>query len=527
MTTLAANPFTTLDWLVIAAYFGALVGTGTYFAWKARRIASASAFFSGDHTMPVWAVAISILATAQSAATFTGVPEQGYNNDLRYLATNLGSIIAAIILARVFIPAYYRKNVTTPYQLLETRFGPGAKLATSVAYMLGRVFASGARVYVGAIPVSMAVFGDVSGEHLAISIGAFMVFGVLYTLAGGINSVIWTDVLQVCVYLGAAAAAIVWLCTRVTAPWSEVLAAVEVGTKTGTSKLNLWPNDWTWATDMNLATILTGFVLIALASHGTDQDLVQRMLTCKSAAKGSWSVISGVLIGIPAVAAFSILGILLWVYYQRPGLMGDPTRVAPSGESSGVFLEFILSQMPPGFAGLMVAGVLAAGPAGINSSLNSMGSTLINDVYRTFRPDRPDRHYILAGRWAIAFWGVILGLFALACIPWRAHAGQDIINFVLSVMNFAYAGLLGVFFTALFTRRGTTASCVAAMVVGFFTVLLLRQEIWTRWTGAFGLESWSAFKLAWPWHLVIGTITATITASIPRGKRETLSPSNP
>jgi Na+/proline symporter len=238
-------------------------------------------------------------------------------------------------------------------------------------------------------------------------------------------------------------------------------------------------------------------------------------------------VISGVLIGIPAVAAFSILGILLWVYYQRPGLMGDPTRVAPSGESSGVFLEFILSQMPPGFAGLMVAGVLAAGPAGINSSLNSMGSTLVNDVYRTFRPDRPDRHYILAGRWAIAFWGVILGLFALACIPWRAQAGQDIINFVLSVMNFAYAGLLGVFFTALFTRRGTTASCVAAMVVGFITVLLLRREIWTAWTGALGLESWSAFKLAWPWHLVIGTITATLTAAIPRGKRETLANPNP
>jgi Na+/proline symporter len=175
----------------------------------------------------------------------------------------------------------------------------------------------------------------------------------------------------------------------------------------------------------------------------------------------------------------------------------------------------------------MVAGVLAAGPAGINSSLNSMGSTLVNDVYRTFRPDRPDRHYILAGRWAIAFWGVILGLFALACIPWRAQAGQDIINFVLSVMNFAYAGLLGVFFTALFTRRGTTASCIAAMVVGFITVLLLRREIWTAWTGALGLESWSAFKLAWPWHLVIGTITATVTASIPPGNRETVAPPNP
>ncbi|MFZ4575102.1 MAG: sodium:solute symporter, partial [Phycisphaerales bacterium] len=513
----AANPITPADWLVIAAYFAALVGTGAYFAWRARRLASASAFFAGDHTMPVWAVAVSILATAQSAATFTGVPEQGYKGDLRYLATNLGSIVAAIILARVFIPAYYRKNVTTPYQLLESRFGRGAKLATSIAYMIGRVFASGARVYVGAIPVSMALFGDISPQHLGLSIAAFMAFGIVYTLAGGINSVIWTDVLQVCVYLGAALAAIIWLCTRVTVPWSEVLAAVHTGTRDGTSKLNLWPNDWSWSTDMNLATILTGFVLLALASHGTDQDLVQRMLTCRSAAKGSWSVISGVLIGIPAVAMFSALGVLLWVYYQHPGMMGDPGRLAPAGETSGVFLQFILSEMPPGFAGLMIAGVLAAGPAGINSSLNSMGSTLVNDVYRSFRPNRTDRHYIVMGRWAIAFWGIVLWVFALACIPWRARAGQDIINFVLSVMNFAYAGLLGVFFTALFTRRGNTASCIAAMFVGFTVVLLLRAEVWTWWTTELGLKGWSTFKLAWPWHLVLGAAAATATAAAPRG----------
>lgn len=179
-----AQAFTWLDWTVIGVYFGLLVGTGSFFAWRAKRLKTAREFFAGENTMPVWAVAISILATAQSAATFTGVPEQGYTGDLRYLATNIGSIIAALILATVFIPAYYRKRVTTPYQLLESRFGPGAKLATSIAYMIGRIFASGARVFVGAIPVSLAVFGDTSTEHLAISIAAFMIFGILYTLAG-------------------------------------------------------------------------------------------------------------------------------------------------------------------------------------------------------------------------------------------------------------------------------------------------------------------------------------------------------
>ena len=516
-----AQAFTWLDWTVIGVYFGLLVGTGSFFAWRAKRLKTAREFFAGENTMPVWAVAISILATAQSAATFTGVPEQGYTGDLRYLATNIGSIIAALILATVFIPAYYRKRVTTPYQLLESRFGPGAKLATSIAYMIGRIFASGARVFVGAIPVSLAVFGDTSTEHLAISIAAFMIFGILYTLAGGITSVIWTDVLQVGVYIGAAIAAIYWLCSKVTVPFSEVVSAVSTGMPDGSSKLNVWTSDWSWSNSMSPPAILTGFVLIALASHGTDQDLVQRMLTCKSPAKGSWSVISGMLIGVPAVAIFSVLGILLWVYYQRPSLMGDPSRLAPNGDTADVFLRFILSQMPSGFAGLMIAGVLAAGPAGINSSLNSMGSTLVNDVYRTFRPGKEDRHYIVAGRWAIALWGVILGAFAMFCIYWKQSAGQDIINFVLSVMNFAYAGLLGVFITALFTKRGTTASCIAAMITGFIIVLLMRQEIWVQWTSAIGWTDASTLKIAWPWHLVAGALGATLVAASVPGKMNT------
>ena len=163
----------------------------------------------------------------------------------------------------------------------------------------------------------------------------------------------------------------------------------------------------------------------------------------------------------------------------------------------------------------MIAGVLAAGPAGINSSLNSMASTLVNDIYRPARPGRPDHHYINAGRLAIAFWGVMLGAFALICIPWREHAGQDIISFVLSVMNFAYAGLLGVFFTALFTRRGTTASCIAAMIVGFVVVLLMRSEVWNWWTQLLGLDSLHKLKIAFPWHLVVGT-TSTVVSPLPQ-----------
>lgn len=521
------------DWVVLGLYFVLLAGSGAYFTWRARRLArdGATAYFNAGHTMPVWAVAVSILATAQSAATFVGAPEQSFNGDLAYLTTSLGSLVAAVVLAKVFIPAYYRLGVTTPYQLLEHRFGPGAKLTASWAYMIGRVFASGARVYVGALPVSLAVFGDIHPTHVAIAVVAFMIFGTLYTLAGGISSVIWTDVLQVAVYMGAAVVAIVILWMKVPGDAGDVYRVLADGltrdgpgpSKLGFGPLGVGPGGVDFATPITLVTTLTGFVLIALASHGTDQDLVQRMLTCKDGRHGARSVVFGILVGVPAVAVFLALGLLLWVYFVSaigPGHEAVYLSRRADGRIAGdeVFLRFILNEMPAGAAGLMIAGVMAAGPAGINASLNSMASTLVSDVYRPARPGRSEGHYLAVSRWSVVGWGVVLGVFALVCIVWRQHAQQDIINFVLSVMTFAYAGLLGVFGTALFTRRGSTGSAIAAMVVGFVVVLLLRTEVWAWWTS---LTPWtrthlSGVKLAWPWHLVIGVAMSMAVCCVGR-----------
>lgn len=543
MTMLAKDgSLAALDWVVLAGYFALLAGSGAYFAWRAKRrhVESAGAYFTSQDAMPVWAVAVSILATAQSAATFTGAPEQSYVGNLAYLATNLGGLIAAVILAWVFIPAYYKRNVTTPYQLLEQRFGPGAKLAASWTYMIGRVFASGSRVFVGAVPVSIAMYGDASAEHLAVAIASFMAFGVVYTLAGGITSVIWTDVLQVAVYLGAAAVVVALLLGKITAPWSEVYEALSTGGPGGTSKLTLFPSgfradgSFDWGSGINIFTILTGFVLITLASHGTDQDLVQRMLTCKSARKGSWSVISGQLVGIPAVALFMVLGMLLWVYYQRPELMGGVAAEAAPGKGSEVVLRYILNELGAtgwGVAGLMIAGVMAAGPAGINSGLNSMASTFVTDVYRPAKPGRSEEHYVRVSRFAVVAWGIVLGGFAMLCIHWFEASKSTIIDFVLGVMNFAYAGLLGVFLTALFTKRGNTASAIAALVAGAVTVALLRPEVW-GWVLAMRTgrgDATLAMTLAWPWQLVGGTIAATVVCCVGSGGAKAIStgPSRP
>jgi solute:Na+ symporter, SSS family len=521
---LLAETLRSWDWAVLALYAAVIIGAGVWAQVRTKQSTATDYFLAGRH-IPVWAVAVSTLATAQSAATFVGVPQDSYDGGLTYLSANIGGLLAAFILARLFIPVYYRLGVATPYQLLQTRFGPAARHATSWAYLVGRVFASGSRVYVGAIPVSIAFFGDRDPAHLTVVIAIFMAFSILYTLWGGLDSVIWTDIVQVGVYLGAAVVAIVLLLRHIPADVPTILDALRHGGPGGTSKLTvistgidsskpLWID---FKAPFTIITAVTGWTLLNLAAFGTDQDLVQRLLTCKSAVQGSRSVILSMVLGIPVVLVFAVVGLLLWVVYNRPDLMGAPTPGYIAGDTADIFLKYTLHELPVGAAGLVIAGVLAAGPAGVNASLNSMAGTLVNDFYRTVvASDRPERHYVAAGRVAVVLWGVILAALAVLCIYWQRHSGENILSFVLGVMTFAYAGLLGVFLTALLTRRGSAASAIAALVTGFLVVLTLQPVVWGWLTSH---SDWSrqhlaSFGLAAPWRLVVGTILATAVCLI-------------
>lgn len=523
-----------LDWAVLIAYFAILAASGIYFARK-KKLTTQDYFLAGRH-MPVWAVTVSTLATAQSAATFIGVPEQAYKGDLTYISTNIGTLLATAILAVVFIPAFYRINVTTPYQLLETRFGRPARVAASVAYMVGRVFASGARVFVGAIPVSIALYGDRAPEHLAVAILGFMLFGILYTLWGGLESAIWTDVLQVGVYLGAAVVALIVLWHRIPAPAGEIVEALSTGGAGGSSKLAIVklgidpskPAYINFGASYTLITACTGWTLLMLGAFGTDQDLVQRLLACRSAVRGSRSMLGYTLLNVPVVLLFAAVGLLLWVFYTRPELMGGAGPAAASGstgDATDVFLRFILNEMPGGAAGLMIAGVLAAGPAGINASLNSMSSTFVNDVYKPLiappeKTGKTEAHYLFVGRVAVIGWGLVLGGFALVCIWWQRSSGQTIIDFVLGVMNYAYAGLLGVFLTALLTKRGNSASAIASLVVGFLVVLALEPTVWTFSFWPSGVSAAAAeVAMAPPWRLCVGCAAATVVCLLGNPRR--------
>ncbi len=512
-STLGVGSLGTLDWAIVGLYLAIILVSGW---WLARREPSgAREYFIAGRRMPVWAVVCSIIASSLSVATFIGGPDMSFKGDLTYLSTNIGGIIAIFVVAWVFIPAFYKADVISIYELLERRMGRNAKQAASAAFMVGRTFASGARVYIGAIPIAAVVFGiDQSTEPgpLIIAISLLCAAAVFYTLVGGIASVIWTDVIQTVVMLVAVIAAIAFILSTIPAGTGQMVEALSTAGADGSSKLKLISFDL--GGNFTIFTAVVGFMLLGLASYGTDHDMVQRMLTCKNAAKGGRSAITAILIAIPIVALFLLIGLLLFVFYKQPSLMGGVTpKVMPAGDQQP-FLVFIVNELPTGLAGLMVAGLFAVGLGSLNSAINAMAATFIRDFYSHWFPGRSDKHYLSAGRWAVAGWGAVLGGFAIFCIYWKRANPQDtLIDFALRAMTFAFAGLLAVFLTVLLTRRGSGPSAIAALITGFVVILLFQTPFCVAVSSALTSTNYDAesiknllpwLALPWPWHLPIG-----------------------
>lgn len=530
--TIASASFAALDWAVLALYAALLVATGWWFTRNASD--DTSDFFLGGRRMPVWAVTISVLATSLSAATFVGGPQQAYTGNLTYLVSNIGPLLGAVFAAFILIPRMYKLDLATPYGLLERRFGATGKRGASAAFLLGRVMASGARVYIVGIPAALIMFGEpetgevIPAAHILVAIGAMTTVGIVYTLAGGVRSVIWTDVIQTAVFVFAVLAAMWVAIDRIPGGLTqavETLRDAQLPDDTG-SKLTLFDTSLDFSAPYALFTCCTAFVLLGIASYGLDQDMVQRMLTCKTKTRGAMSAVASTLVAIPVVALFMAVGLLLYIFYDRPDIMADAAPTYDVSESERIFLSFILNELPAGLTGLMMAGLFAAGLSSLNSGLNSMSSTVVNDFYRELRPGRDDKHYLAVGRVLVVIWGLVLGSFAGVCVYWQRSGEQTLIDFALGVMTFAYAGLLGVFFSALFTRRGSAASAVAALITGFLVIALLNAPIMKpvlspilHHEALIWLEA-HIWSLAFAWKLAIGTLAAFAVCQLGSPKRQ-------
>lgn len=500
---------TLVDWLVFCSYFFILA----LLAWwvNQKRASNSSDYFLGANTMPAALVAISVLATSQSAATFLGGPDMGFRGNLSYLASNLGAILAAFFVIRFLIPRYYALKVTTVYELLEQRFSASAKNHAGQMYLFGRVFASGARLFMAALAVSMLLFNRINADGIILSVLLLAVIGLLSTMAGGIRSVIYTDALQCAVYVTAALVVLVYLYSSLNLPWPVLLEALRHPIDQDGSKLLLldFSVDFSSNGVFNIWSALTGFVLLNIAAFGMDQDMTQRVLTCKTPREGAKALLSSALLVIPVMLVFIVIGFLLYIFYQRGDLYQGSALLADSfqGEKVTVFMYYVLNELPSGLRGLVVVGVIAAALSTITSGLNSMASVLVADLYAPWRrkrqPATSERHFVRAGQLAMLGTAIALSLMAILCYYWQQYSDMPLLAFALSVMVFSYSGLLGVFFTALFTRRGNSRSVTAALLTGFVITLLLQPYVLQKIS-----PTLAALDLGFTWQLCLGSLIA-------------------
>jgi SSS family transporter len=539
--------FTGVSWAILAGYFVLMFSVG--FA-VSRGKQNAREYFLAGRSLPTWALAVSIVATTLSAATFIGVPDQVYLGDVSYLSTYLGAFLGVIIVGTLFVPRLYRAGTVTIYGYLRPRFGESGVLAVSCAFLVGRLLASGSRLFLAAVPLTLMLFDtDKPEQHrelLILSIAMIGCIGIFYTVKGGIRAVVWTDAIQLLLVIGTAIVTIVVLSNRIPLSAGQIVDSIrdvkpgpppgvvspasdkpvdaaikpvdasakpskpaDSAARQNVDKLKVVDTSWDWSKSYTIWACILGLVWLNMANYGVDHDFAQRFLISKSATRGALSVIGSQLITVLVVMLFMVVGILLWVFYNQSLMGSSYVGYTPGGKLDPAYPKFLLREMPPVLAGLGIAGFFAIAQGSMDSAINAMASSAVADVYyplrRRFGRPVDETRETATPKIAVAIIGAVMICFAIGLAFLYDPANQTLLDFVLGIMTFAFTGMLGVFLTALFTARGNTASCIGALIAGAATIALLQDRALAWWTTAlFG----APFKLAFSWWMPIGTAVA-------------------
>ncbi len=380
-----------IDTAVLLLYFIVIISIGLYMGRKEENLKD---FALGGRAIPWWAVLASIIAAETSAGTFFGTPGEGFAlRNYTYLQLALGTILARILVSYIFIKPYYDYKVYSIYEYLTARFGVPTKNAASAIFMVTRVLASGARLYVAAIALALAyemIRGVQPGqrETLFIYIGAtiaIVILTAIYTTLGGIKAVIWTDFIQASIMIGSALVAVGLLYSQIPGGWDEIVQRHGGFGVSDFFTTGLDPAKHGWdkikgmfEVEYTIFAGLIGSTFITMSTHGTDQDMVQRMLTAPDIRRSRRSLILSGLADIPIVLTFLTIGLLLWVYYQAHP---DPTLPKTPNET---FCHFILYQMPVGLRGLLIAGIFATAMGSLSTAINALATSFTRDWYEPY-----------------------------------------------------------------------------------------------------------------------------------------------
>jgi solute:Na+ symporter, SSS family len=455
-----------LDLTIVVAYLALVVGAGFFFG---RRQQTTRRYFLAGHDVPWWAIAASIVATETSTITFISVPGIAWakGGDFRFLQVVFGYVVARVIIATVFMPWYFRGELVTVYALLQTRFGPAVKALAASLFVLVRTAGDGVRLLLTAF-VLAAVFPDVGVSGALIGLGLVM---IVFTLLGGIEAVIWIEVVQLAIYLGGAIAVMVVLGRDV--GFGEALAA---GAAAG--KLRLFDFSLDLSKTYTFWSGLIGGTFLTLSTHGTDHYLVQRYLCTDRPRSAAKALLASAVVVFVQFAMFLFIGVLLFAYYRDGAPVSTPDQVFP---------HFIAHHLPVGLSGLVIAAILAAA---MSSSLNAVAAAVVSDLMRP----RDDARALRLSRVVTVLAGVAQVAVGLA----MQRTERSGLNVVLAVAALVNGPILGVFLLGA-TKRATTRSALAGMSAGIAAV------------------SWTAFAtdVAWPWYAVVGSlVTVGVGAAV-------------
>ena len=454
-----------LDIAIVALYLAGITLFGLRFR---RRQRSLRDYFLADRNIPWWAIALSIVAAETSTLTIISIPGLAYDSNLTFLQVVLGYVVGRIIISFVLLPHYFRGDLYTAYELIERRFGRGLRTLSASLFLLTRAAAEGVRVYAVSIVVSIALgTGEIS------SIALITALTLLYTFEGGLAAVIWTDVVQTVIYVGGTLVGVLVILRLLPGGWAVVHT---LATQAG--RLQVFDFAWTFWKPYTFWAGLIGGAFLTTASHGTDQLIVQRLLAARNQRQSITALLtSGVAIFFQ-FGLFLIVGVMLWAYYRLPS--------STFGKADYIYPKFIVSRLPHGVSGLLIAAILAAAMSNLSAALNSLSSSSMIDFYLRRHPQTDERTQLRLSRVSTLLWALLL--FGLAVLS--LHKVARVIEVGLSIASVAYGALLGVFLLGVLTKRTRQAGAMIGMLLGFSSELYL----------------WLGTKVPWTWYVAIGTI---------------------
>ena len=466
----------TLDYAIIIFYLIGVTAFGKIIGGKQKTVKD---YFVGKKEVPWWVISFSIVAAETSTLTFISIPGLAYLTNLNFLQLTFGYLIGRVIVAQVFLPAYYKGELSTAYSYLQNRFGNKTRSLASVTFLFTRTAADGVRLFATAIPLYLML--DISPM---VAIVIIAIVALLYTFTGGLKGVIWVDAIQMFIYIGGAIIAGIYLINNIPGNLGEIFSSAEINPKLSVFNFGFdYGIAGFFSQPYTLLSGLIGGAFLSMSSHGTDQLIVQRLLAAKDLRESKKALVTTGIIIIFQFALFLIVGVLLYAYYGLIDVKSDE-----------IFPKFIIEVLPSGVKGIIIAGLFAAALSTLAGSITSLSSSVMLDLYIPFRKNIDEKKNLLYSKLLTIFWAAMLIFSAFIFM----ESSKAVVEIALSIASFTYGGLLGTFLLGLSNKKIKQNHAIA----GFISAIVIMSFI-------------IVFKVvAWTWFILIGVCVTLLVGNL-------------